>query len=174
MPAPIESHADRIARMRQAFGEAHGRFVARLQKVPAEVAERTPPAGGWSGAQIAWHVAAVDTVFAELISGTQASALPDDFRERAWTDLAAEIPPKLHASRGVTPPDGVRRDDVLPALAAAARKVDEALQGLTPDRGSRFGVTHRAVGTISLYQVGDWAVAHTIRHNAQAKRVLGE
>jgi hypothetical protein len=44
---------------------------------------------------------------------------------------------------------------------------------LTPDRASRFGVTHRVVGTITLYQVGEWATAHTIRHNAQAKRLLG-
>jgi hypothetical protein len=26
---------------------------------------------------------------------------------------------------------------------------------------------------VTLRQIGDWATAHTIRHNAQAKRVLG-
>jgi hypothetical protein len=37
-----------------------------------------------------------------------------------------------------------------------------------------MGITHPIVGTITLYQLGDWATAHVIRHNRQAKRVLGE
>ncbi len=169
-----EAHADRIARMRRAYDEAHGRFVARLQRVSTDAAEKVPADGGWSAAQIAWHVAKVDSAFADLISGVlQTPPLPADFRERPWADLASEIPSKLQASGSVLPPPDVRRDAALASLAASARKVDAALEALTPERGSGFGVSHRAVGTISLYQVGDWAVAHTIRHNAQAKRVLG-
>jgi hypothetical protein len=49
-----------------------------------------------------------------------------------------------------------------------------ALDTLTPARGARTGITHQIVGTISLYQLGEWATAHVIRHNRQAKRVLGE
>jgi hypothetical protein len=30
------------------------------------------------------------------------------------------------------------------------------------------------VGSITVYQIGDWVTAHVIRHNRQAKRVLGE
>ena len=174
MPANVESHTDRIERMRRAYDEAHTRFVARLQRVSAELAERTPPDGGWSAAQIGWHVAAVDAAFADLISGVRPTQpLPDDFYERAWSELAAGIPQKFQASRSVVPPADVKRDDVLGALSASARKLDDALRGLTPERGGRFGVTHRIIGTVTLYQVGDWATAHTIRHNAQAKRVLG-
>ena len=40
-------------------------------------------------------------------------------------------------------------------------------------RGSRYAITHPAIGMVCLRQFGDWATAHTIRHNAQAKRVLG-
>jgi hypothetical protein len=29
------------------------------------------------------------------------------------------------------------------------------------------------LGLITVYQVGDWAMAHVARHNAQAKRTLG-
>ena len=170
----LESHSDRIARMRRAYEEAHGRFVSRLQSVPADLAERVPAEGGWSAAQIGWHVAAVDAGFADLMSGARPTQpLPEDFRERQWIDVAAEVPAKLQAPRSVTPPDHVRRDEVLIALEASARKVVEALQALTADRASRFGVTHRSVGTVTLYQVGEWATAHTIRHNAQAKQVLG-
>jgi len=142
-----DAHAERIARMRRAYREAHDRLVARLREAPGDLVERTPAGGGWSAAQIAWHVATVDGMFAELVSGARPSQpLPHDFRERAWTDVVAEIPQKL----------------------------DAALEGLAEDRGSRFGVTHKAVGTVTLAQIGDWATAHTIRHNAQAKRVLGK
>jgi hypothetical protein len=45
---------------------------------------------------------------------------------------------------------------------------------LTVERGARMGVTHPLVGSISLYLVADWATGHIIRHNRQAKRVLGQ
>jgi hypothetical protein len=47
-----------------------------------------------------------------------------------------------------------------------------AFDTLTPERGSRFGITNPLVGTIALYDLGEWAVAHVIRHNKQAKGVL--
>jgi hypothetical protein len=48
-----------------------------------------------------------------------------------------------------------------------------AFDALTPERGGRMGVTHAIVGTISVYQIAEWATAHVARHNRQAKRVLG-
>jgi len=63
--------------------------------------------------------------------------------------------------------------DALAALHASAEKIHAALSSLTSERGSTLGITHPAVGTVNLYQVGEWATVHTIRHNRQAKRVLG-
>jgi hypothetical protein len=37
-----------------------------------------------------------------------------------------------------------------------------------------MGITHPIVGRISVYQIGEWATAHVIRHNRQAKRALGQ
>lgn len=160
--------------MRKAYREAHDRFVARLRDAPEDLAARIPQDGGWSAVQIGWHVAVVDSTFADLISGARPSLLlPKDFQERPWPELAAALPQRLEASRAVMPPAEVRRDDVMAALETAASKLDAALEGLAEDRGSRFGVTHKVVGTVTLGQIGDWATAHTIRHNAQAKRVLG-
>jgi hypothetical protein len=51
--------------------------------------------------------------------------------------------------------------------------LDAALSGLQEDRGSRYAITHPVIGTVTVGDIGDWAVAHTIRHNAQATRVLG-
>ncbi len=166
------SHADRIARVRDAYREAHARLVTRISGAGA-LAERVPPGGGWSVAQIAWHVATVDATFAAVMAGERPSlVLPPDFHERSWQEIAAGIPDRIEATGPSVPPESMRVGDALAALERGSAKIDAALGLLTPARGSRQGITHRIVGTISLYQVGEWAVAHTIRHNAQAKRVL--
>ena len=171
----METHAERIERMRAAYREAHGRFVKRLREAPADAVERVPPGGGWSAAQIGWHVAAVDGQFAGLVSGERPGAQPlsGGASERPWTDVVAGIPAKIEAGKRVQPPPDVRRDDVLAALAESAAKLDAALAGLDPDRGATHAITHPVVGTVTLRQIGEWATAHVIRHNAQAKRVLG-
>ena len=121
------------------------------------------------------HVAAVDTSFAGLVSGDQPGAkpLPDGVSEKPWSEIVQGLPGKLEAGKRVQPPADVRQADVLTALADASAKLDAALAGLDADRGARYAITHPAIGTITLGQFGDWATAHTIRHNAQAKRVLG-
>lgn len=171
----METHAEQIARMRQAYREAHGRFVTRLRDAPADLVERVPGDGGWSAAQIGWHVATVDARFAGLVSGERPGAqrLADDVTVRSWPEIAAATPSKLEAPAPTIPPPGARRDEVLDLLAGSAAKMDAALAGLDEERGLHFAVTHPVLGTVSLAQIGDWAAAHTIRHNAQAKRVLG-
>jgi uncharacterized damage-inducible protein DinB len=170
------SHSEKIARVRQAYGEAHARFVKRLSDAPVDAVERAPETGGWSAAQIGWHVAAVDTSFAGLISGELPGAkeLPEGTAAKPWSEVATGIPEKLEAGKRVQPPPAVNRDEVLRALAAAAAKMDAALAGLPEQRGARYAITHPVVGTVAIADIGDWAVAHTIRHNAQAKRVLGQ
>jgi len=171
----FESHSERIARARVSYREAHARFVKRLTDAPVDAVERVPADGGWSAAQIGWHVAAVNASFAGLVSGERSGAqpLPDGTSETPWAEIMKGIPGKLEAGKRVQPPAEVRRDEVLTALAESAATLDAALAGLDPERGSRYAITHPAIGTITLGQFGDWATAHTIRHNAQAKRVLG-
>ena len=170
----MEFHAQRIERIRQRYRDAHDRFVARLVGAPDDLAALVPPDGGWTALQIGWHVAAVDNTFADVISGARPShALPEQFQERPWPEVAAALPQRIEASRTVVPPTDVRRTEVMAALEAAASKLESALEGLAEDRALHFGVTHTVVGTVTLAQLGEWATAHTIRHNAHAKRVLG-
>ena len=171
----VMQHATRIGELRESFAEAHARLVARLRAASDEAAERAP-ADGWSASQIGWHVAAVTTRFAGMISGDVPGAKPLDasFRERAWTDVAASIPDRLEAPTVAVPPASVRREDAVAALEAAGERMTRALDGLSPERGDRMGITHPIVGSISVYQVGEWATAHVIRHNRQAKQVLGQ
>ena len=44
--------------------------------------------------------------------------------------------------------------------------------GFTPERGAGYGISSPIVGEITVYQIGEWATAHVIRHNRQAKRIL--
>ena len=170
-----ESHGKRIDRVRRAYREAHDRFTARLRNAPADAVERPAADGGWSAAQIGWHVAAVDASFAGLISGERPGAqpLPDGVPEKPWSEIVKGIPDRLEAGKRVQPPDVVRRDEALAALADSTAKLDAALAGLAAARGTGFAITHPVIGTVTLGQIGDWATAHVIRHNAQAKRVLG-
>ena len=171
----MESHHELIARTRRTYREAHERFVKRLREAPEDAVHRAPPDGGWSAAQIGWHVATVDGQFADIMSGARPAAQPldADKRETPWTDLLSGIPQKLEAGKRVQPPADARREAVLGLLAEAAEKFDAALASLDEQRGAGYAITHPAIGTITLRQFGEWATAHTIRHNAQAKRVLG-
>ncbi len=173
---PAQSqHLSRVRHLRESFAEANERLVARLRGA-ADAAAELSPGGGWSAAQIGWHVAAVNTRFAGLISGDVPAArpLPDDYLERPWADVVAAMPARIQASPAVSPPPHVRRGDAISALEESGMRMARAFDSLTRERGSRMGVTHPLVGSISIYQIGDWATAHVIRHNRQAKRVLGE
>ena len=121
-----------------------------------------------------WHVATVNTRFAALIAGDVPAAkpLPEDFVERPWQEIAAAIPGRLEASAAAMPPPGVTRHDAIAALESSAVKMARAFDTLTPERGGRIGVTSPVVGTINLYQVGDWAATHVLRHFAQVQRAL--
>lgn len=168
-------HLARVHHLREAFVEANERLVARLRGASDEAAGHAAD-GAWSAAQIGWHVATVTTRFAALIAGDipGPQPLPEGFRERPWDEIAASLPPRATAASAVTPPPGVRRADAVAALEASGTKMARAFDVLTPERGGRMGVTHALVGTVSVYQLGEWATAHIKRHNRQAKRALGE
>ena len=169
-----ETHSELIARSRQGYREAHARFVKRLSDAPDDAVHRAPADGGWSAAQIGWHVATVDGQFADLVSGARPGPQPlaEAAAERPWADVVSGMPSKIEAGKRVQPPPDARRDAVLTALAESAAKLDAALAALDEARGA-LCITHPAIGVITLRQFGEWATSHTIRHNAQAKRVLG-
>jgi hypothetical protein len=167
-------HLARVHHLREAFASANERLVKRLREAEDAAAERGAD-GVWSAAQIGWHVASVNTRFAALIAGDVPAAkpLPHGFVEKPWAAIAAEIPEKLQAPPAAVPPSLVHKKDAVAALESSAVKMARAFDTLTAERGSGIGVTNPLVGTINLYQVGEWAIAHVARHNAQAKRVLG-
>lgn len=169
------AHLARVRQLRQAFASANERLVARVRGASDEAAERPVP-GGWSVAQIGWHVATVSSRFAGMIAGDVAGPqpLPDSFQERSWQDIASSIPDRLQAPSAAHPPPGVKRTEAVAALEASGMKMARAFDVLTSERGSRMGINHAVVGTINVYQIGEWATAHVARHNKQAKQVLAD
>jgi hypothetical protein len=175
MNAVQAAHLGRIRHLRESFAAANERLVSRLRGASDEAAQRQVP-GAWSAAQIGWHVATVSTRFAAMIAGDMAGPQPlaDSFQERPWAEIASAIPDQLKAPSAVHPPPAVTRNDAVSALEASATKMAHAFDGLTGERGARMGVTNAIVGTITVYQLAEWATAHIARHNKQAKRTLGE
>ncbi|CAN5862287.1 hypothetical protein BH24ACI5_BH24ACI5_05140 [soil metagenome] len=173
MDARQSEHLSRVRHLREAFSSANERLVGALREADDLAAHRS--AGrAWSAAQVGWHVASVNTRFAAVIAGDVPAAkpLPADFVERPWAEIAAAIPGTLEATAAALPPPAATRHDAIAALEASAVRMAQALDTLTPERGSTIGVTSPIVGTITLYQVGDWAAAHVERHVAQARRAL--
>jgi len=166
--------ASRIERVLAAFWDANARLVARLESASETEAVTAHVPGAWTPAQIGAHVATFNTLLASLVSGERpgASPAPPDFVERPWTDIQASLLSPVEAPQSLHPPVSSTRAASLAALGEAAGAIVQAFSGLSEPR-STFTISHPRVGTISLVQAGDWIVAHTIRHNAQMKRVLG-
>ena len=174
---PLAAHRARVSHLRESFAEANERLVARLRGSDDEAARRVPERGGWSAAQIGWHVARVTTRFSGFISGDLPGAqpLPSGFVERPWAEIAPTVAERLEAPPGFQPPPGVSRMEAISALEASGMQLARALDAVTPERGAGHGISSPIVGgAINLYQVAEWATAHVIRHNKQAKQVLGK
>ena len=166
------AHAARVADIVARLDETAGRFAARLERA----GDRGQLAAtGWTPAQIGAHVAMVNDSLASVIDGSGPGAVPpaEGFVERAWTDIVSLAPERNEAPARFVPPVTVAIDDAVSHFRSSTAKLRGALSGLTPER-SGLCFTHRLFGAITLYQVGDFAIAHMIRHNNQAKRVLGE
>ncbi len=175
MDAVQAAHLARVRQLRESFASANERLVARLRGASDEAAERHNP-DGWSPAQIGWHVATVSTRFASMIAGdaTGPLPLPESFQERPWAEIAGSIPVRLQAPAATHPPPAVKRAEAVAALEASGTKMARAFDALTAQRGAGMGITNAVVGTITVYQLAEWATAHIARHNKQAKRMLGE
>jgi hypothetical protein len=164
------THQSRIADLIGRLRETTGRFSTRLAAAGPR-AERA--ATGWSVAQVAVHVAMVNDSLSAVIEGTTDGAMPaaPDFRERLWADVVRDVPARNEAPRRFHPPDVVTATDALAQFQHSAARLERAIAALSPERAT-YTITNRVVGTISLYQAGEFAIAHMIRHNLQAKRIL--
>ncbi len=169
------THTERIAELSAAFTESMNRLMARLDASHVEALVAKPGEGGWSAAEVAWHVGAINNAFAGLIDGSIPKARPvaADFVETPWADIAARVPAKLDAPPMFHPPADVTAACALDLLRESNDRMLAALAGLSEDRALGFSVKSTVGTPVNLYQVGNWAAAHVARHNAQVKKLIG-
>lgn len=169
------THAERIAELSTAFSDSMARFLKRVEGFSSEALMLKPSEGGWSAAEVAWHVGAINNAFAGLIDGSipNARPTPEGFVETPWTEIAMRVPAKLDAPPRFHPPADLTAENALGLLRQSQAKMLAALAGLTEDRATGFTVKSTVDTPVNLYQVGNWAAAHVARHNAQLKKLVG-
>lgn len=167
------THQERVNQTIAAFEAAMSRFVDRVESASEDEGTRVPPGGGWTVAGITWHVAATNEGFSSLVDGSRplARAPQPDFVEEPFSEIIARVPGQLEAPEMFHPPADLTLAQALEKLRASCGRFKDVYRALPEARG--LWTVKSILGLISVYQVGDWAVAHVIRHNAQLKRTLG-
>src|SRR5437762_10681934 len=105
----MASHDERIRGAVSAFEESTARLIAILEGVNDEVATRAPKDGGWTAAQVAWHVGTTNEFLSGAVSGTvpMAKPAPAGFVENPL--VFSNVPPKLTTFPSLEPPASVTR-----------------------------------------------------------------
>jgi hypothetical protein len=161
---------DRAVTILARFNAAQNSLAARLRDLPAHVAEERDDIDTWTAAQIGWHVATTNDWIAGVLIGTTAMAEPaaPGFRETLHMHT---LPEKIKTAPGLEPPAIVGRDSAMEKLRASGQHMSKAIASLTPERGSGYTVT-LPFGTLSLFELADFASGHIARHIAQIDRTV--
>lgn len=166
----MSDHEARLQAIREGFSAANAEIVEKVAGLDDASVTSAPP-GAWSPAQIGWHVARAT----EFFSGAIAGAIPDvmvprpaDFREQlATTDLSA----KIRTFPILEPPADATREAAVAKLLATPDTFEDALGKVTPERCAAVCV-QLPLGVFSLYEIGEFTVAHIHRHLDQIQRTL--
>lgn len=163
------SHETRIHNAVNAFEEANASMVRLLEALNDEAARRAPSDGGWNAAQVAYHVAITNELFAGILTGSvpMAKPVPAGFAENP--NVFSNVPSKVDTFPALQPPAVVSRDEALSKLKSAQAQMVGAMKALSPDSASGR-VMELPFGAITMYQAAEFAGAHIGRHIAQIHR----
>jgi hypothetical protein len=148
---------------------ASERMRASLEQVDDDIAAR-PAAGGWSPAQIAYHVGVTnERFFLPAFTGAAPFMVsaPEGFTESFSFD---SLPARVKTIPPLEPP-AVTKAEAIEKLRASAAHLATAMQEMPPGR-----LTHCArlqFGTLSIQQMAEFAAAHVVRHQQQLDRAVG-
>jgi len=165
------SRQNRIHACVAAFQAASDALVSSLEGLTDELATRTPPEGGWTPAQIGWHVAATSDLLAGMLTGDVPGAVPapPGFIENAAIFTA--VPSKVETFPVLQPPASTARAAAIARLNTSASATVKAIEALEAERASGH-VVQLPFGHVSLYQLCEFIGAHVARHQAQLDRAL--
>jgi hypothetical protein len=162
--------ADRAAAILTRFSATSQTFASKLRGLPPGLAESRADAASWTPAQIGCHVALSNDWIAGVLTGsTAAERMPAG---AAGTFDPARLPPTDETFPAMVPPTAVSREVALERFRASVQRVSRAIAALNAERGTGHGVALE-FGTLSLYELADYAATHITRHLAQVDRVVG-
>jgi len=166
MPAP---HDDRIRNAVSSFEEANNRLIRLLEGLNDEAAKKAPAGSGWNAAQIGYHVAMTNELFADVLTGSVpfAQPAPSGFAENP--DVFSAAPSKIETLPPLEPPAATTRQEAVAKLRSAQPVTVGAVKGLTPERATGH-IMQLSFGAITLYQAAEFLAPHTTRHIAQVER----
>jgi hypothetical protein len=165
------AHHERIDAQQAAFTAAMKNFEDTISRLDEGSATKVSAAGGWTAAQIAWHVGQTNELLAGVLSGQvpMATPAPEGFAENP--NVFAGVPDKVKTFPQLEPPAGTTRADGLAKLTASAQPYVESLRALSAERAGGYCVDF-PFGKLSLYQIADFAAAHVDRHHQQVQRAI--
>jgi uncharacterized damage-inducible protein DinB len=148
---------------------ATARLRQSLERLSDDAATTPPAQGGWTPAQIVYHVGITNEgFFLPTFAGTAEFLAPahEGFEE---TFAFETVPPRIKTFPQLEPPD-VGKADALRKLDASAAAVADALRALPPERVRQCA--QLPFGTLSMQQMAEFAAGHVVRHQAQLDRAL--
>ena len=159
--------ADRAATILARFSAAQQSFLSKLRGLDPEGAEYHPSVESWSAAQIGAHVAMANEWTAAVLLGSTplAQPAPAGFTEQYSTSRGSGVPWNVKAFP-LHPPDVISLDNTVERLRTSGHHLSRAIASLTAERGAGYTIT-LPVGTLSLFELAEYTVAHVSRHSAQ-------
>ena len=153
----------------EAFVTAMERFIRTLEG--AEDPTRAAKDGGWTGAQVGWHIARSNELLSGALTGSvaMAQAIPPDFQEDA--EVVSRFPAKVQTFPQLEPPAGVTRQEAIAMLRASIDTTVTAFRSLSEAR-ARGQFVKFPMGPLTMYQFADFTVGHVSRHQQQLERCL--
>lgn len=161
---------DRAATILARFNASQNLLTTKLRDIAPAAAEQRPDIDAWSAAQIGWHCSLVNEWIAGVLTGATPMAEPAAAGFKESFHLKP-LPDKLKTFPPLEPPAIVGRDRALEKLRASGQHLSKAIASLTPERGAGYTVT-LPFGTMSLFELADFASGHLARHIGQVDRTL--
>ena len=163
------SHQNRIHASVSAFQTAAEAFIASIERLTDDAATRAPQDGGWSAAQIGYHVATTNDFLANLLTGAVPKAVPAPAGFQENPKVFSAVPARVETFPALIPPADTSRADAIAKLRASVPQTVKAIESLTEDRAAKH-VVEFPFGAISLYQLAEFIVGHVVRHQGQLQR----
>ena len=164
-----QSHQNRIHATVSAFLSASERMIAAMERLNDAAAVHIPETGGWSAAQIGYHVASTNEYLAGILTGAipRSRPAPDGFQENPH--VFSGLPSKIKTFPSLEPPADATRAQAAAKLHDSTTRVVQAIEGLTAERAAGE-VIDFPFGVISLYQLAEFLTRHVLRHETQLQR----